>query len=1235
LYSPEGVTVDASGNLFIADTDNQRIREVGTNGIITLVAGNGSAGYSGDGGAATNASLYNPEGVTVDASGNLFIADTDNLRIRKVGTNGIITTEAGDGSFGYSGDGGPATNGNFYYPRGVAVDASDNLFIADTDNQRIREVIVSSPNLSLSPLTLNNAGNYSVIVSSPYGSVTSSVAALTLSIPPSVVPLQSQNQTVVAGSNVTLDVAITGTGPFSCQWQYDGSNLVGSSGASLTLTGVGTTNAGTYAIAVFSPSGSVTSMVAQLTVLSFLSPPVIATQPTNLVSVQGGNATFTVAVSGTGPFNYQWYGNGAVLPPMIATVAGGSIVDGVSATNANLFNPYGSAVDAFGNLFIADSSNHRIRKVGTNGIITTVAGNGAPGCYGDGGAAINASLDYPHGVAADASGNLFIADTDNYRIRKVGTNDIITTVAGSGAYGYAGDGGEATNASMTYPYGVAVDAIGNLFIADVYNYCIREVGTNGIITTVAGNGNYGYSGDGGPATNATMTYPYDVAVDANGNLFIADQNNNCIRKVGTNGIITTAAGDGSYGYSGDGGAATNASMTYPYSVAVDAIGNLFIADVFNYRIREVGTNGIIATVAGDGSYGYAGDGSLATSASMTYPYGVAVDNLGDLFIADFNNQRIRRVGTNGIITTVAGDGSTGFPGDGGAASDAHLSLPSGVAVDAVGNLFIADTDNARIRKAGTNGIINTIAGTGRNGYSGDGAAATAASLEYPCGVAVDGVGDLFIADEDNQRLREVGLTGIITTIAGNGGFGYSGDSVALGPNASLADPYGTAVDAYGNVFIADTANNCIRRIAFNGIIYTVAGNGAAGYSGDGGAATNASLDYPEGVAVDAAGNLFIADTDNQRIRKVGTNGIITTVAGNGFGGYSGDEGPATSASLNYPQGVAVDASSNLFIADCDNHRIRMVAPNGVISSLAGCGIAGFFGDGGPATNASLAYPAGVATDASGNLLVADGENNRVRKIWLAGQPALTLNNLTPNDAGNYYVVIKGPYGSVTSSVVYLAITGMPPTITEELGNLSVSSGANASLSVSATGGGPLTYQWQLNGTNIPGATSSKLSLTNVLTTGAGVYTVLVTGPGGTASDSALLTVGPTLSIFQNGSQIILGWSGPWVLQTATNVSGPYSDLPGATSPFTNMITAEPWEFFRLRSTATNYLAGLGLSTNGFLLSGSGAPGYNYVIEASTNLVNWTPVETNPAPFQFIDIAASNYPVRFYRTVLIH
>jgi len=332
---------------------------------------------------------------------------------------------------------------------------------------------------------------------------------------------------------------------------------------------------------------------------------------------------------------------------------------------------------------------------------------------------------------------------------------IIDTVGGDGTHGCSGDGVPATEAQMDFSWGITVDASGNLYISDIGCNCIRKIDTSGIITTVAGNGTYGYSGDGGPATQAELDTPMDVAVDTFGNLYIVDSFNASIRKVDTNGIITTVAGNGTYGYSGDGGPATQAQLYEPGGVTVDTSGNLYIADTYNYRIRKVDTSGIINTVAGNGGWEHSGDGGPATEAQFGHSYGVAVDDSGNLYIADYYNSCIRKVDTSGIITTVTGNGTYGYGGDGGFATQAELNRPIDVVVDHSGNLFITDTYNNRIRKVDNSGIITTVAGNGTWAYGGDGGPATQAEIKGPYGVAVDDSGNLYIEDTYNFRIRKI------------------------------------------------------------------------------------------------------------------------------------------------------------------------------------------------------------------------------------------------------------------------------------------------------------------------------------------------------------------------------------------------------------------------------------------------------------------------------------------------
>ncbi len=377
--------------------------------------------------------------------------------------------------------------------------------------------------------------------------------------------------------------------------------------------------------------------------------PVITSQPINQFAVLGGTATFNVFATGNGPLIYQWQLNGTNVSTngIISTVVGGSLGfsgDGGIATNAQVNKPYGVAVDTTGNMFIADTFNHRVRKVDTNGFISTVAGNGTAAFSGDGGAATNASLNQPYAVTSDNFGNLFIAEYGNNRVRKVDTNGVISTLAGGGSS--LGDGGKATNAQIQRAVGVAVDLAGNFFIADMVNHRIRKVDTNGIISTVAGTGVSGYTGDGGAATNAKLNSPFGLTLDNSGNLFIADSSNHRIRVLNTNGIITTVAGNGSGGaFAGDGGQATNATLSTPQGIFVDTFGFLYIVDYAHYRIRQVDPTGIMTTVAGFGASSPIGDGGYATNAGVYAPEGVALDNSGNLFIADSSNHRIRKVFT--------------------------------------------------------------------------------------------------------------------------------------------------------------------------------------------------------------------------------------------------------------------------------------------------------------------------------------------------------------------------------------------------------------------------------------------------------------------------------------------------------------------------------------------------------------------------------------------------------------
>jgi uncharacterized protein (TIGR03437 family) len=671
---------------------------------------------------------------------------------------------------------------------------------------------------------------------------------------------------------------------------------------------------------------------------------------------------------------------------LISTFAGGAPPPTPIAALQMTIYPQGIAADSSGNLYFI--SSNCVFKLDKSGIVTRVAGNSRQGYSGDGGPALVAEFQFASGLAADAAGNLYVADTGNYRVRKISTAGIVSTVAGSGVQGFSGDGGAATNAQLGGVTNVAADSQGNLFLVDGSR--IRKISASGIISTVAGNGSSGFSGDGGPAIGAQLNSPSAVAADGADNLYISDDANLRVRRVSADGIIATIAGTGMWGISGDGGPATMAQLTGASGLALDKAGNLYVASSARFSddfigiddcscVRKVSPAGIITTVPISGV--------LIESTWLT------IDSGGNLFVASYST--IYEVASGGAVTTAVGNGGTlyasgggtavGFSGDGHPASTAQFYWPVGVTVDSAGNTYVADTFNNRVRVISPAGIITTVAGNGAQGFAGDGGPAANAQVYLPTAVAVDSKGNIFIADHGNGRIRKVSAVGnVITTVAGNGA------SIPAG------NVWGLAIDNADNLYVPDTNNHVIRKISPNGVAAVAAGNGVQGFSGDGGLATSAQLllSGNTGLTTDGAGNLYFVDDNLQppppgttaqvstpRIRRVSTAGIITTFAGNGTAGSSGDGGPATSAQLNNasPIAIAADRAGNLYLTDAGG-RIRMVSQAGVIGTIAGAGGAGYSGDGGPALNAQLNVPAGVAADSAGNLYVADEFNNDIRLL---------------------------------------------------------------------------------------------------------------------------------------------------------------------------------------------------------------------------------------------------------------
>ena len=749
---------------------------------------------------------------------------------------------------------------------------------------------------------------------------------------------------------------------------------------------------------------------------------------------------------------------------IINTIAGGGSVAGAATGNyADIPGPTGVVTDAQGNLYVVSPSANQVYKVDPTGTTLSVfAGLGWPAedpmQYK--GLAVNGNLNNPEGLAIDSAGNIYIADTQAYLIREVQTNGNIITIAGSGHYcsnppNGCGDNGPSTgpNALLAAPAGVATDAAGNVYIADTGSNEIRVVNTQsspiqiygmtkplgpGDIGRVAGNGMMctnpaaGQCGDGKKGTSASLNGPQGVAIDKLGNMFIADSGDHRVRVMIPSGTIVAYVGTGTTctsGSCGNGGPASQAQLSNPWQLYVDAHDNLYIADSPTNMIREVTpgnnppTTAMISTVAGNGfacsttyvTTTFCGDTGAATAAELNAPRGIFLDSTGDMYIADSGTQRVRKVSGSGAskgdINTYAGGGLSDGP-----ATAAIFAANRDVAVDNAGNIYVADTANNRIRKI-SGGNVSTVAGNGIGTYYGNGKPALTANLNQPWGLTVDNSGNIYIADTSNLVIRVVNTQssplslyggqlviqpGFIATVAGMNAKPCTGPAPGCGDggpatSATFAEPGQVALDSAGNIFVADILANRIREININtGIISTVAGTGTACSSGtsacgDGGLATAAELNGPHSIAVDSAENIYIADTDDNRIRVVDSAGNINAFAFNGlFNSFGPDYVAALQSGYTEPFYVALDTRDNLFVSGSSIYYMiqRVDASTSPIvnpvDSIAGRNkndpkYFGFAGDGGPAYGAWLDN-FGAVVDSSENLYIADGGNNRVREV---------------------------------------------------------------------------------------------------------------------------------------------------------------------------------------------------------------------------------------------------------------
>jgi sugar lactone lactonase YvrE len=517
--------------------------------------------------------------------------------------------------------------------------------------------------------------------------------------------------------------------------------------------------------------------------------------------------------------------------------------------------------------------------------------------------------------------------------------------------------GTGADAAFHLPYSVAVDGAGNVFVADTDNNTVRKITAAGVVTTFAGTASLSGSADGTGA-DARFSNPDGVAVDSTGNVFVADTGNSTIRKITPAGVVTTLAGAAGMAGSVD-ATGVAARFNLPQGVVVDSAGNVFVADTENSTIRKVTAAGVVTTLAGTAGVGGSVDGTGA-AARFTLPTGVAVDGAGNVFVADRGNATIRKVTSAGVVTTLAGSAGVSGSADG-TGSAAQFNHPNGVAVDAAGAIYVADQFNGRIRKISPAGDVTTLAGT-------------AGRFSFPSGVAVDSAGNVYVAESFKDVIRVITPAAVVTTLAGTASL--AGDADGPGAMARFFTPIAVATDTSGNVYVTDATT--IRKISPDDVVSTLAGSAIFGSEDGAGAA--AQFDSLNGVAVDGTGNLYVADQGNQTIRKITATGVVTTFAGTA-GELGSDDGSA--ARFNFPAGVAVDSAGNVFVADLANSVIRKITPAGAVTTLAGAANTTGSADGtGPAARFNTV--ADVAVDGAGNLYVPDFGAHTIRKITPAG-----------------------------------------------------------------------------------------------------------------------------------------------------------------------------------------------------------------------------------------------------------
>jgi len=1168
---PIAVALDGAGNLYVADSGNDEIRLITptasggvTSWVVTTLAGVPEAIPVLPVDGPNSKAIFNGVGgVAVDGAGNVYVTDDVSLTVRRITptvANGLtswtVTTLAGGSAytttpynFGYTTKispfpgyaDGTGSGALFLSPSGIAVDGAGNFYVADTRNNAIR---MGSPAKSV------------YIVSQPQAA--------------SVSPSSPGNFTVAVNLDSGSTFQWSALSPGSGTWTVlsDGGGVSGSTSQTLTVDPAAVFNGWQFACAVTKGSTTATSYPARLT----------ASGPTTYTpyafsrwsGIPGGEGytdgtdsgvlfsePMGIATDSAGNVYVADYDNDAIrkVTPdgLVSTLAGrplanpeGGSADGTGSA-AEFNGPSDVAVDTAGNVYVADSQNSTIRKITPAGVVTTLAGTATLGMGGSSdGIGSAAQFNSPYGVAVDGAGNVYVADTNNYIIRMVTPGGVVSTIAGLARQNGSADGAGSV-ARFASPYGIALDGAGNLYVTDSFNYTVRKItptvvngSTAWAVTTLAGTpGTKGYAD--GPGSAAQFGYLSFLTVDGAGNVYVSDLGNTVIREItptvingATAYTVTTLAGQaGAGGYAN--GRGPLAKFSVPEGVALNPAGGLYIDDSEDSVIRTLTPYQLIygfgpvtwwvgpfvGTV-----YGYGYSDGIGILAQYWEPEGVAVDGAGNVYVADTENQTIRAVSPQGVVTTLAGNPLREGSADG-QGSSAQFNFPGGVSVDGAGTLYVADTYNDTVRKVSPVGAVTTLAGTATQAGSSDGYGANA-GFNAPAAVASDSAGNVFVADTGNDTIRAITPAGLVTTLAGLAG--KVGTADGTGSAARFSGPKGVAVDGADNLYVADTGNNVIRKVTPAGVVTTLAGTaGAPGGSGDG---TGSSVQFngPEGVAVDAGGNVFVVDSGNSTVRRIAPDGRVTTLGGqagqtgsaDGIGGAALFSGPLGAPLFIGPVGVAVDGAGHLYVADAGNDTIR----EGIPSATPYIAVQP------QAQTVNAGSEVVLSVTAFGNSALSYQWSFNGAPIAGATSATLTLADVQVENAGNYQVEVSGAAGgSVVSGAATIAVNsagafalpGQPASQTVAAGGtviFSIDGGASPQElpQVGTSGAKPMvlsgtTYQWQFNGVNlvdgngISGSQRPQLIIQGATAAENGDYACAVTTGGvSTVSNAAGLVV---------------------------------------------------------------------------------------------------------------------------------